>query len=84
LAHGRCGASRSGARSGEAGDVGDWVWGEAGGSMGDTHDTDHPDQWVAGVAHVDGRVVGNEQGDARGRGQYPTDNQNCNTLNLGV
>lgn len=31
---------------------------------------------VAGVARVDRRVVGDEQGDACGRGQHPTDDQN--------
>jgi hypothetical protein len=29
-----------------------------------------------GVARVDGRVVGNEQGDTLGRGQHPMDDQN--------
>jgi hypothetical protein len=61
---------------GRRGEVGDWVGGEAGGSLGDTHDTDRPDQWVAGVARVDERVVGDEQGDTRGRGQYRNDDQN--------
>jgi hypothetical protein len=31
---------------------------------------------VVGVAHLDRRVVGDEQGDARGRGQHPMDDQN--------
>jgi hypothetical protein len=44
--------------------------------VGDTHDTDHPDRWVEGVARVDGRVVGDEQGDACAHGQHPTDDQN--------
>jgi hypothetical protein len=64
LAHGRCGASRSGARSREAG--GGWGLGAGGGGQKRGR-YNRPDRWVAGVARVDKSVVGDEQGDARER-----------------